>query len=196
MINCQASIQLVHVWSTYLDLIQRYKIKIPLNLGVELFRCLYHPMPLHYFFFWMSIDTHIRFLADHRILRWINIWPDLHILKPLSSPLIWIGIAESYPLLWPRYSNFKAVPLSSDVCRMDSLKLPMGGIYTSIICVNPETSTGHTLLVLRQTMIQHNNFIEIEKWIERWYIEEVGVDPEPLCSCPWIQCRTYHESSL
>ena len=42
----------------------------------------------------------------------------------------------------------------------------MGGIYTSIIWVNPETSTGHTLLVLRQTMIQHNNFIEIEKWMK------------------------------
>ena len=42
----------------------------------------------------------------------------------------------------------------------------MGGIYTSIICVNPEISTGHTLLVLRQIMIQHNNFIEIEKWMK------------------------------
>jgi hypothetical protein len=29
----------------------------------------------------------------------------------------------------------------------------MGGIYTSIIGVNPETSTGHTLLVLRQIRI-------------------------------------------
>src|ERR1043165_1661330 len=28
-------------------------------------------MPLHYFFFWLSTDTHIRFLAVHRILRWI-----------------------------------------------------------------------------------------------------------------------------
>ena len=42
----------------------------------------------------------------------------------------------------------------------------MCGIYTSIICVNPETSTSHTLLVLQQTMIQHNNFIEIEKWMK------------------------------
>src|SRR4051812_12447118 len=57
-------------------------------------------------------------------------------------------------------------PFTSDVCRIDSLNIPMGGIYTSFICVNPETSTGHTLLVLRQTMIQHNNFIEIEKWMK------------------------------
>ena len=33
------------------------------------------------------------------------------------------------------------------------------------------------------------------KWIERWYIEEVGVDPKPLCSCPWIQCRLIMEAS-
>src|SRR4051812_865509 len=70
----------------------------------------------------------------------------------------------------------------------------MGGIYTSIIGVNPETSTGHTLLVLRQIKFQHDNFFEIEKWIERCYIEEVRVDPEPLCSCPWIRCRTHHEA--
>ena len=49
----------------------------------------------------------------------------------------------------------------------------MGGIYTSIIGVNPETSTGHALLVLRQILIQHNNFIKIEKWmkgnaLEKW----------------------------
>ena len=42
----------------------------------------------------------------------------------------------------------------------------MGGTYTSIICVNPETSTGHALLVLRQILIQHNKFIEIEKWMK------------------------------
>ena len=28
-------------------------------------------MPLHYFFFWLSTDTHIRFLAVHPILQWI-----------------------------------------------------------------------------------------------------------------------------
>src|SRR3954468_3103122 len=39
----------------------------------------------------------------------------------------------------------------------------MGGTYTSIICMNPKTSTGHTLRVLRQIIIQHNNFTEIEK---------------------------------
>src|SRR4051812_17912652 len=49
---------------------------------------------------------------------------------------------------------------------MDSLNILMCGIYTSIVCVNPETSTGHTLLVLRQMLIQPNNFIEIEKWMK------------------------------
>src|SRR3954468_20731187 len=57
----------------------------PTTLSVELFRCLYHPMPLHYFFFWLSTNTHIRFLAVHRILRWIIIGLVLHILKPLGS---------------------------------------------------------------------------------------------------------------
>ena len=42
----------------------------------------------------------------------------------------------------------------------------MGGIYTSIICVNPETSTSHTLLVLHQIKFQQDNFIEIEKWMK------------------------------
>jgi hypothetical protein len=31
---------------------------------------------------------------------------------------------------------------------------------------------------------------------ERLCIEEVGVDPEPLCSCPWTRCGAYHESFL
>ena len=87
------------------------EIRIPLNLSVKLFGCSYHLVPLLDFFPWLSTDTHIRFLAVHRILRWIKIWLALHILKPLSFPLIWIGIAESYPLLWPRYSTFKDVPL-------------------------------------------------------------------------------------
>ena len=63
------------------------EIIIPLNLCVELFRCSYHLMPLLNFFPWLSTDTHIRSLAAHGILRWINIWLALHILKPLSSPL-------------------------------------------------------------------------------------------------------------
>ena len=42
----------------------------------------------------------------------------------------------------------------------------MGCIYASTICVNPETFAGHTLLVLRQIMIQHNNFIKIEKYMK------------------------------
>ena len=87
-------------------------------------------------------------------------------------------------------------PLTFDVCRIDLLNILMGGIYTSIIHVNLATSAGHTLLVLSQIKFQHNNFIEIEKGIERFCIKEVGVDPEPSCSCPWILCRTYHESSL
>src|SRR4051812_40698649 len=71
---------------------------------------------------------------------------------------------------------------------------PMGCIYALTIWVNPETSTGCALLVLGQVKFQHDNLIEIEKLIERYCIEEVGVDPEPLCSCPWTRCSTYHEA--
>src|SRR3954470_10050275 len=63
-------------------------------------------------------------------------------------------------------SAFELVSLISVVCGINSSNVPIGGTYTSIIRVNPETSTGHTLLVLRQIMIQHNNFIEIEKWMK------------------------------
>ena len=42
----------------------------------------------------------------------------------------------------------------------------MGCIYALTIWVNPESSTGYTLLVLCQIMIQPNNFIEIEKWMK------------------------------
>src|SRR3954471_7783294 len=49
----------------------------------------------------------------------------------------------------------------------------MGCIYASTVCVNPEISTGHALLVIRQIKFQHNNIIEIEKWmkgitLEKW----------------------------
>ena len=63
------------------------EIIIALNLSVGLFRCSYHLMPSHEFSPWMSTDTHIRFLAVHRIIRWIIVWLALPILKPLSSPL-------------------------------------------------------------------------------------------------------------
>src|SRR3954464_1274507 len=109
----------------YLDLIHRHKkITSPLNLSVELFGCLYHPMPLHYFFFWLSTDTPIRFLAVHRILRWIIIDCSCIFKNPCVLPLTRVGLVESYPLLWPQYSTFKDVPLTFDVCRMDSLKFP------------------------------------------------------------------------
>ena len=55
------------------------EIRIPLNLSIELFGCFYHLMPLHEFFPWLSVDTHIRFLAVHQILWWIIVRLILHI---------------------------------------------------------------------------------------------------------------------
>ena len=66
-------------------------------------------------------------------------------------------------ILYLRFSTSEDVPLTSDGSRINSLKLLMGGIYTSIIGVNPETFTSHTLLVLRQIRFQQYKFIEIEK---------------------------------
>ena len=105
MIDRQASFQPVHVWSIFLDLMHQYKIIIPLNLSVELFRCSYHLMPLLGFFPWLSTDTHITFLVVHRILRWIIIWLILHIQKPSSSSLDtnrlwWVISSTLIPVLY------------------------------------------------------------------------------------------------
>ena len=49
-----------------------------------------------------------------------------------------------------------------------------------LICVNPETTTGHTLLLSCQIKFLHYSLIKSEKENERLCIEEVGVDLE-LC---------------
>ena len=53
------------------------------------------------------------------------------------------------------------------------------GHMPSLVCVNPETTTGHTLLLLCQIKFQHYNFVEA-RVNERLCIREVGVDLE-LC---------------
>ena len=65
----------------------------------------------------------------------------------------------------------------------------------SIIRVNPRVLTSLTLLVLRQINPRHNIFSEKRGVNERLCIEGVGVDLEPLCSCPWTRCRSYMEAS-
>ena len=50
----------------------------------------------------------------------------------------------------------------------------------SLICVNPEISMGHTLLVLRQIKISTLQLRQMQEVIESLCIEEVGVDLE-LC---------------
>ena len=65
----------------------------------------------------------------------------------------------------------------------------------SLICVNPKDFAGHTYLVLHQVKISTINvIIKIREANGRLCIEEVGVDLEPLCSCPWTRCRSYHGS--
>ena len=57
-------------------------------------------------------------------------------------------------------------------CCIASLNIPMGGIYTSIICKNPETLTGHTLLVLCQIKLHHDNLIESEKYVKVYALKK------------------------
>jgi len=70
----------------------------------------------------------------------------------------------------------------------------MGWTYAFRNPRNPRVLTSLTLLVLRQINPLHYIFFEKRGVNERLCIEEVGVDLEPLCSCPWTRCRTYRGS--
>ena len=66
----------------------------------------------------------------------------------------------------------------------------------SLISVNPKDFAGHTYLVLHQVKLSTANvIIKIREANGRLCIEEVGVDLEPLCSCPWTRCRSIMEAS-
>ena len=41
-----------------------------------------------------------------------------------------------------------------------------------LICMNPETTKGHTLLLLCQIKLQHYNFVEGEKWMKGYALEK------------------------
>jgi hypothetical protein len=90
-------------------------------------------------------------------------------------------LSNSHPLLWLMVVWTRKIA-------------PMGCIYTSAIRENPATPTSHTLLVLHQINLHHYKFLRKWEVNERLCIEEVGVDLEPLRSCPWTRCRTYHGS--
>ena len=80
--------QSVCFWSLDLEII------LPLHLSFELVSCFYNLISLHSFFFWMSIDAHIRSLVDHHILCWI-------IIRQCPSYLITLWVLPGYimPLL-------------------------------------------------------------------------------------------------
>ena len=50
--------------------------------------------------------------------------------------------------------------------------VPMGCIYAFVIYENPETCTGHTLLVLRQINFQHFDFTKSEKWMRGYALKK------------------------
>src|SRR4051812_4918902 len=80
-------VELIYPWSGHLLLISPIGGQNSFELERRIFRYSYHLMHWHEFFPWLSIDTHIRFLAVHRILRWIIVRLILRIPKPLSSTL-------------------------------------------------------------------------------------------------------------
>ena len=68
-------------------------------------------------------------------------------------------------------------------------------LMPSIIRVNPRVLMSLTLLVLRQINPLHYIFFEKRGVNERLCIEEVGVDIEPLCSCPWTDVELIVEAA-
>ena len=70
----------------------------------------------------------------------------------------------------------------------------MGCIYALCNPCEPESFTGHTLLVFHQVNFQTQNVFKREV-NEKLCIGEIGVDLEPLCSCPWEQCNLIMEAS-
>src|SRR3954469_9506207 len=79
------SIQLIYPWSEHLLLISPIGNHIFFELKPQIIRMLLSSDAFAGFLPWLSADTHIRFLAVHRILRWIIARLILHIRKPLGS---------------------------------------------------------------------------------------------------------------
>ena len=79
------SVQLIYPWSEHLLLISPIGNQNSVELKRRVVRMLLSSDVFAWFFPWLSTDTHIRFLAVHRILRWIIVRLILHIQKPLSS---------------------------------------------------------------------------------------------------------------
>ena len=72
---------------------------------------IYNPMPLHSFFFWLSIDTHIRSFMDRYILGWIiirqcpsyslNLWVlPWHIMPLVNSIICFCQPCSAFELVY------------------------------------------------------------------------------------------------
>ena len=123
---------------------------------------------LHSFFFWLGTDAHIRSLMDHQILCWniIRQCPSysitLEVLSPLVNPILWLtnhALLSSLCYLLLKFVVY--VPKRPRWVR----HMPF------LICVNPGTTTGHTLVLLCQIKFQHN-FVEGEKWMKGYALEK------------------------
>ena len=96
-----------------------------------------------------------------------------------------------------RRSAFEIELFTSELCSIHSKDTRWVRPMPSLICANPKDFTTHTYLVLHQVKLSTTDVIfKIREVNVRLCIEEVGVDLEPLCSCPWTRCRSHHKASL
>ena len=97
-----------------------------------------------------------------------------------ALPLIHIAFGKLYSLLCQPCSASELELITSEVFA-NVPKMPRRvELMLSLICVNPEISMGHTLLVLRRIKISTLQLCQKREVNERLCIEEVGVDLE-LC---------------
>ena len=198
LIGCTSkSIQTIHLLIRASASDPSLEIIIPLYSSIKLFRHFYKKMPLH------PLLHQIDYRYSHQLCREspdpvLGCYPTMS----FTSKVLWV-----FP--WYIIPSVNCIIcFDSDTLLLNSYLLLGWWLYRfvkmprwvelmpSIIRVNPRVLTSLTLLVLPQINPLHYNFFEKRVVNERLCIEEVGVDLEPLRSCPWTRCGTYHWSFL
>ena len=105
------SVQLIYPWSEHLLLISPIGNQNSFELKRRIIRMLLSSNAFAWFLPWLSTDTHIRFLAVHRFLRWIIVWLILHIQETLElfpwyeltlvSQILYFDFGSLHPKIYP-----------------------------------------------------------------------------------------------
>ena len=165
-----------------------------MHLSFGIIRYFQNPMPLHYFFFWLNIDTHINSVVDRRIHYWINIRQCPSYSKNLvkSFPRYIMPLVNCILSFWHPCSTIELELFTPEACGICFHDAPMGWTYTfPKNHMNPKVFTSHTLLVFYQIIFYHTTSSNARsKWkVMHW---RSGSRPWTLRSCPWTRCRSYH----